>query len=102
MPSIKRAAVSNPEIAAACAEVFQKAGMLQEAVGLLRLVLARAPDNFRLLVLLGQMETQVGDFAEARRHLTRAAKLKPHTAENLYSFGCWKVRREITTRRYLT
>jgi len=87
VPSIRRAAVSNPEIAAECAEVFQRAGMTQEAVGLLRLALTRAPNNFRLLVLLGQMETQVGDFAEARRHLNRAVKVKPHTVDTLYSFG---------------
>lgn len=87
VPSIRRAAVLSPEIAAECAEVFQKAGMSQEAVGLLRLALARAPNNFRLLVLLGQMETHVRDFAEARQHLNRAAKLKPHTADSLYSFG---------------
>jgi Flp pilus assembly protein TadD len=87
VPSIRRAAVSNPEIAADCAEVFQRAGMAQEAVELLRLALARAPNNFRLLILLGQMETKVGNFAEARRHLSRAANVKPHTAEGLYSLG---------------
>jgi tetratricopeptide (TPR) repeat protein len=87
VPSIRRAAGLNPEIAAECAEVFQKAGMSQEALGLLRLALARAPNNFRLLVSLGQMETSVGNFAEARRHLDRAVKLNPQTANSFFSYG---------------
>jgi Flp pilus assembly protein TadD len=87
VPSIKRAASSNPEIAAECAEIFQKAGLSQEALGLLRLALARAPNNFRLLVSLGQMETSVGNFAEARRLLNRAVKLNPRTPISFFSIG---------------
>jgi tetratricopeptide (TPR) repeat protein len=87
VPSIRKAAISDAEIAIECAEVFRNAGMSQEAVGVLRLPLARSPNNFRLLVLLGQMETQVGNLAEARRYLDRAAKLKPNTADSLYSVG---------------
>lgn len=87
MPSIRRAAISNPEVAIQCAEVLQKANMSQEAVGLLRSALARAPNNFRLLILLGQLETRVGDFAEARRHLNRAVKGRPDMADALYSLG---------------
>jgi Flp pilus assembly protein TadD len=87
VPSIRRAAISNPEVAIQCAEVLQKANMSQEAVGVLRLALARAPNNFRLLILLGQMETRVGDFAEARRHLNRALKGRPDMADALYSLG---------------
>jgi len=87
VPSMRRAAIANPEVATQCAEVLQKANMSQEAVSLLRLGLARAPNNFRLLILLGQMETRVGDLAEARRHLDRADKLEPHSADGLYSLG---------------
>jgi tetratricopeptide (TPR) repeat protein len=87
MPSIRKAVVSDPEVAAQCAEVLQKAEMLQEAFGLLRMALARAPNNFRLLVMLGQMETKISDFAAARRNLNLAAKLKPDAAESLYSLG---------------
>ena len=87
MPLIRTAAVSNPQVAAECAILFQKAGMSQEAFDLLRSALPRSPNDFRLLILLGQMETKAGNFAAARRHLNRAAKLKPQTEDSLYSFG---------------
>lgn len=87
LPSMRRAAPSNPDVAAECADILQQADMSQEAVGLLRAALPRVPDNFRLLILLGQMETKVGDFAEARRTLNRAAKLKPDAADGFYSLG---------------
>ncbi len=87
IPSMRRAAVSSPDVASECAEVLQKAGMLQEAAGLLRVALTRAPNNYRLLVLLSQLETKAGNLADARRHLERAAKLKPLTADGLYSLG---------------
>jgi tetratricopeptide (TPR) repeat protein len=87
VPSIRRSAGSNPEIAAECAEVFEKAGMSQEALELLRLALVRAPNNFRLLVSLGQMETRGGNFAEARRHLDRAVKINSQTPISFFSFG---------------
>ena len=87
VPSIRRVAFSNPEVAAECAEIFESAGLSREGMGLLRLALQGAPNNFRLLVLLGQIETRVGDFAEARRHLNSAAKLKPNTAENFFALG---------------
>lgn len=87
LPSMRRAAVSNPDVAVRCAEVLQKAEMVQEAFGILRMALAGSPNNFRALVLVGQMETKAGDFAEARRHLSRAAKLKPDTTETFYSLG---------------
>ena len=87
MPLIRRQAVSNSEVAAECATIFQKAEMSEEAFVLLRSALARAPNNSDLLIMLAQMETSAGNFAEARRHLNRAAKLKPESADTLYSFG---------------
>ncbi|HLA11843.1 MAG TPA: tetratricopeptide repeat protein, partial [Pyrinomonadaceae bacterium] len=86
-PSIRRAAVSNPELAAEFAEVFQAAGMFREAGDLLRLALPRAPNNFRLLVLLGQIEVHLGNLVDARRHLNRAVKLEPNEATSLFAFG---------------
>jgi len=87
VPAIRTAAISNPEVATQCAEVLQKANLSQEAIGFMRLSLARAPNNLRLLLLLGQMETQVGDLVEARRHLNLALKMKPNMADVLYSLG---------------
>jgi len=86
-PSIRRAAVSNAQVAAEVAEVFQAAGMFREAGDLLRLALPRAPNNFRLLVLLGQIEVHLGNLVDARRHLNRAVKLEPNEATSLFAFG---------------
>lgn len=87
MPSIKKASVTSPEVAAACGEVLVQAGMLQEALDTFRSALAHAPNNFRLLVLLGQTEVKTGNLAEARRLLNSAVKLKPQTVDSLFAFG---------------
>jgi tetratricopeptide (TPR) repeat protein len=85
LPAMKRAAVSNPEIARECAEILRKVGKPQEAAELLRFALARAPNNFSLLISLGQIETQAGNLEAARKHLSLAAKVKPNTVDSLYS-----------------
>jgi tetratricopeptide (TPR) repeat protein len=87
LPLIRRAANSNAEIAIQCAPVLQEANLSQEALGVLRSALAQAPDNSRILILLGQLETRVRDFSAARLHLNRAIKGKTDLADALYSLG---------------
>lgn len=87
MPLIRRAAISNPEVAIQCAAVLQEANLSHEAVGVLRSALAQAPDNSRILILLGQLETRARDFTAARLHLNRAIKGKTDLADALYSLG---------------
>jgi tetratricopeptide (TPR) repeat protein len=86
-PLIRRASISEPGVAAESAEVFEKADMPREAVAILRFTLARAPGNYRLLVLLGRIETKLGELAEARRHLNSALKLKSPTFESSFALG---------------
>ncbi|MGH9941226.1 MAG: tetratricopeptide repeat protein, partial [Pyrinomonadaceae bacterium] len=81
IPQMKKTAVANPVVAAQCAEVLQKAGMVQQAVGLLRLALGTAPNHAGVLVSLGRLETEARDFAPARRHLNRALALVPRSAD---------------------
>jgi tetratricopeptide (TPR) repeat protein len=83
IPLMKRAAVSKPAVAVQCAEILQKAAMTRYAIELLRSVLAANPDKVNVLVLLGRLETEARDFVQARRHLNRAASLKPRSADLL-------------------
>ncbi|MBA3692184.1 MAG: tetratricopeptide repeat protein [Acidobacteria bacterium] len=85
LPLIKRAAASNPSLAARCAEVLQNAGLNKEAIILLRSTLAAAPNNFNVLVLLGRFEIGAKEFAPAKQHLNRAAKLQPRSARLFFA-----------------
>jgi Flp pilus assembly protein TadD len=87
IPSMRRVAISNADLAVECAEVLQQAEMSQEAVALLKLALARAPNNFRGLMLMGRIQTTLGKFSEARIHLNQAAKLMPNNADILLALG---------------
>jgi len=81
LPLMKRAAMTNPLLAARCAEVLQDAGMYQEAVSLLRSALTIAPNNFDVLVLLAKFEISGQDKSSAQKHLSQAAKLQPRSAK---------------------
>lgn len=81
IPSMRKAAVMRPIAAVQCAEVLQRAGMAAEAFGLLRSALGAAPNNTNALILMGRLETQLQDYAPARRHLNRAAMLAPLSAD---------------------
>jgi tetratricopeptide (TPR) repeat protein len=83
LPLMRRAAAASPSVAAGCAEVLHAAGMLKEAVELLRLAEASAPRDAGVLVLLGRLETEAREFAPARRHLERAAALEPRSPRAL-------------------
>ena len=85
LPLIKRAAATNPALAAQFAEVLQSVGMNREAVDLLRLTLAAAPNDFDVLIMLGSAEIGARDFATAKTHLTQAAKLEPRAAQLFFA-----------------
>jgi Flp pilus assembly protein TadD len=83
VPSMRRAATVKPFVAAQCAEVLKKAGMSEQATGLLRLALQSAPDDAGLLVALGRLEVDAKDFTRARLHLQRASTLDARNADAL-------------------
>jgi predicted O-linked N-acetylglucosamine transferase (SPINDLY family) len=56
------------------------AGRVEEAVAAYREVLARAPDNFDALHLLGVAYRKLGRLDEAERHIARALALNPNFA----------------------
>ncbi|MDQ6787489.1 MAG: tetratricopeptide repeat protein [Acidobacteriota bacterium] len=85
LPLMKKAAISNPRLAAQCAEVLQNAAMNKEAVNLLRQTLAAAPNNFSILILLGKSEIAAKDFMQASQHLSQAAKLQPRSAQVFFA-----------------
>ena len=83
IPAMRRAAVARPVLAAQCAEVLQQAGLTQPAATLLRSVLVTAPNSSSVLLLLGRLETDARDYAQARQHLNRAAALAPRSPDVL-------------------
>jgi len=85
LPLIKRATTSNPALAVQCAEVLQNAGLNKEAVGLLRSTLATAPNNYDTLIALGGLEIGAKEFASAKQHLSRAAKLQPRSVKTFFA-----------------
>ncbi|MBC7898909.1 MAG: tetratricopeptide repeat protein [Saprospiraceae bacterium] len=80
IPLMKKAS-SDPDLAARCAEILQSAGMNGDAVNLLRATLTKVPINYDLLIILGRFETIAKDYASAKAHLDRAAKINPSSAE---------------------
>ncbi|MDQ3710660.1 MAG: tetratricopeptide repeat protein [Acidobacteriota bacterium] len=85
LPLMKRATVTNPVLAARCAEVLQTAGMNREAVDLLRSALVTAPNDYDILIALGTSEIGAKDFVSAKQHLTRAAKLQPRSVKTFFA-----------------
>lgn len=83
IPLIKKAAIGNGVLAVRLAEILQNAGMKRETVDLLRSALTTAPNNLKVLVLLGRFEVFAGEFAQARQHLNRAAALAANSPETL-------------------
>lgn len=81
LPLMKKAAASNPFLSAQCAEILQNAGMNEEAIGLLRSTLTAVPNNFDILILLGRFEIGAKEFASAKQHLSRAAKIQPRSVK---------------------
>lgn len=68
----------NPELQQALA--IHRAGRLQDAERLYRAIVARAPDDFEALHLLGITRLQQGDARDGAAHIGRAAVLRPHIA----------------------
>ncbi|MGI8467403.1 MAG: tetratricopeptide repeat protein, partial [Pyrinomonadaceae bacterium] len=85
VPLMKKASAANPSLASQCAEVLQNAGMKEESVALLQAALSNAPNDVGVLVFLARLEVKTKDFDEAKRHLDRAAKLQPKSAEVLFA-----------------
>ncbi|MGI9036018.1 MAG: tetratricopeptide repeat protein [Pyrinomonadaceae bacterium] len=85
LPLVKRAAATNPALAAQLAEILDSAGMNQEAVNLLRSTLPAAPNNSDVLLTLAKLEIGAKDFASAKTHLDQAAKLQPRTAKFFFA-----------------
>jgi tetratricopeptide (TPR) repeat protein len=69
------------------AQILAQAGNLTGAAELCRGVVARDPSNFLALFMLGVIESQLGQFARAVKHLERAVKIDPRSAEALTTLG---------------
>jgi tetratricopeptide (TPR) repeat protein len=69
------------------AHALAQAGDLMGAAELCRGVIAREPGNFYALFMLGTIEGEFRQFKEAEKHLARAVKLNPSSAEALTSYG---------------
>jgi tetratricopeptide (TPR) repeat protein len=69
------------------AHALAQSGDLAAAASICRSVLARSPSHVYALFMLGTIEGGHGRFDEAARHLDRAAKLSPQSAEILASYG---------------
>ncbi len=84
IPSMKKAAVSNANLAVQCAEILQNAGFNKEAVDLLKPSSAANPNDFRILVQLAKAEIGAKQFPQAKQHLNRAAKIQTGSAEVIF------------------
>lgn len=85
LPLMRKAGLLDPVLAFQSAKVLHSAGMKQEAVSLLRTVLAAAPTNYDILILLGTLETETKQFTSASEHLIQAAKLKIPSAKLFFA-----------------
>src|SRR2546423_1409506 len=64
-----------------------QAGGLGGAAAICRQILTREPGNFMALLMLGGIESDRKNFAEAGQLLERAVKLNPRSPEALGSYG---------------
>ena len=69
------------------AQILAQAGDLAGAAQLCRAVLAREPSHFYALFMLGTMESALGQFDQAEKHLAWAVKVEPRSAEAQTSYG---------------
>jgi Uncharacterized enzyme of heme biosynthesis len=83
IPLMESSSPTRPVWAVQSAEVLQNAGMNDDAKALLRLALAKSPNDLNLLLYLGKLEVILRDFSQARVDLKRASELYPRSAEVL-------------------
>lgn len=85
IPLMKQASATKPSLSLSCAAALESAGMIQEAVNLLRSALTTAPNNFDILILLAKFEISAKEFSSAKQHLSQAAKLQPRVAKLFFA-----------------
>src|SRR5579862_3272528 len=66
---------------------FHQAGQLAEAEVVYRQILGTAPERFDVWILLAFVHFQRADYHGALRHIDRALKLRPDSAEGLFNRG---------------
>src|SRR5215471_1670307 len=69
------------------AQRLAQTGDLAGAAHVLRSIVGRKPPNFQALFMLGTLESHLGHFSEAERHLHRAVDANPRSPEALISYG---------------
>lgn len=87
---LDRALVINPQFHAARftrAVLYYEKGRTEDSIADLKLVLAKEPDNFRALDVLGQDYTRLERYPEASAALGRAAQLAPKDAKILTHYA---------------
>lgn len=87
IPAAKNLAKINPASAAEFAEVLGAAAMYKEAADVLRSVVAGKPQNAAMLISLAKAEIYAKDFAGAKIHLSRAAKINPNSPDLHFAEG---------------
>jgi tetratricopeptide (TPR) repeat protein len=78
-------------------------GSRQEALRAFEQALVLEPDNAMAHYEIGRLLSQVGDFKQARMHLTRAVDLEPDFYEAYYSLGhvCSRTGDREQSQKYL-
>jgi tetratricopeptide (TPR) repeat protein len=69
------------------AQILAQAGDLPGAADICRTIVARESANFYALFMLGVIESQLGQFEAAAKHLERAVRADPRSAEALTTYG---------------
>jgi tetratricopeptide (TPR) repeat protein len=69
------------------AQKLAQQGNLAGAAEICLRVVARAPANFFAFFMLGVIESQLGQFGEAAKHLAQALKINPQSVEALTTYG---------------
>jgi len=87
MLQAKSLSAQNLNVAVQFAEVLSKVARHQEAVDLLRLVVAVWPHNIGALLLLAKSEIFLRDFAKAKIHLEQVEKIEPASAQLFFVKG---------------
>ena len=83
VPLMKSSSAANPVWAIQNAEALRSAGLVKDAVDLLRTAVGKRPRNVDLFLALGKLEMLTRDFTKANEHLRRAATLGPNSANVL-------------------
>lgn len=83
VPRMKSSSAEDPGLAMQNADVLRRAGLVKDAIVLLRAAVSKKANNAQLFISLARLEIQTRDITQANEHLRRAAGLDPSSAEVL-------------------